>query len=45
MDDEEYLQPDWDPRSAKVAQLRGILLKHDVCLLIDSIDHCERPVR
>lgn len=30
MDEEEYLQPDWDPNSIKVAQLRGLLLKHEV---------------
>lgn len=30
MDNEEYLEPGFDANTLKVAQLRGILLKHDV---------------
>ncbi|KAF8250711.1 hypothetical protein K440DRAFT_540887 [Wilcoxina mikolae CBS 423.85] len=30
MDSEAYLEPDFDPNTLKVAELRGILLKHDV---------------
>jgi hypothetical protein len=30
MDSEAYLEPDFDPNTLKVAELRGILLKHDI---------------
>lgn len=30
MDDESYLEPGFDPNTLRVAELRGILLKHDV---------------
>jgi len=30
MDEHEYLQPGFDPNTLKVAELRGILLEHDI---------------